>query len=103
MKCGQCGLEIKWKRINGRWHCHNPDGTDHWDLCSQTRFARIKSEGSPYNEKDKHGRYEIGYRHKEYGRKAVERGGTIITGKKYKPVKHRDGCRVTPWEHCDCK
>lgn len=103
MKCGQCGLEIKWKRNNGRWFCFNPDGTDHWDKCSQTQYARIKAEGVKYRKQDSKGRYEAGYRHHEYGDKAVERGGTIKTGKDYRPMKHMDGCRIPPWENCECQ
>lgn len=27
---------------------------------------------------------------------------TTTTGEDYKPVKHKDGCNVPPWEDCGC-
>ena len=39
-KCKKCGLPLAWKTLeNGKWCPTNPDGSDHWDLCSATRNA----------------------------------------------------------------
>lgn len=40
-KCKKCGLPLAWKTLpSGKWCPTNPDGSDHWDLCSATRNAR---------------------------------------------------------------
>ena len=37
--CKKCNLPISFKKIaSGKWCPTNPDGSDHWDLCSETRF-----------------------------------------------------------------
>ena len=37
--CRKCGLPLAFKRMpNGKLRPTNPDGSDHWDLCSQTRW-----------------------------------------------------------------
>lgn len=57
--CGKCGLNVQWVRSgtkpdgNPRWKCVNPDGTEHWDTCSQERTRRVKAEGTPFT--DEHG------------------------------------------------
>lgn len=45
-KCEDCGLELGFRKNgNGRTEPCNPDGSDHWDLCSQTRLQNIKRDG----------------------------------------------------------
>lgn len=41
-QCRKCGSELGWKRVKGKWHPTNPDGSEHWDLCKS--IVR-KSEG----------------------------------------------------------
>lgn len=38
-KCRKCGLSAKWVQVGERWALHNPDGTDHWDLCKEKKNA----------------------------------------------------------------
>lgn len=49
--CNKCGLEIGFRRLpNGKWCPTNPDGSDHWDLCSATWIANMsKSERAAYD------------------------------------------------------
>lgn len=43
--CRKCGLPLGFKRMpSGKLRPTNPDGSDHWDLCSFTRF---KTSGKP--------------------------------------------------------
>ena len=58
--CKQCGLPVHWfKDAKGVWKCHDEGTTtDHWDLCSKTRWERTVREGKPF--KDKKGE---GYEH----------------------------------------
>lgn len=35
--CLKCGLPLSFKKLlNGKWYPTNPDGSEHWDLCSKT-------------------------------------------------------------------
>ena len=98
--CPQCGLPVFWRQENGKWLCRNPDGSDHWDACSQARFERIKAEGEFFA-----GPLEEGYKTR---RKKSGVQFTRLTakdeaiGERYKP----DGCDcgLPPWELCreDC-
>lgn len=49
-----CGLVIRWVKADSgrksRWRCLNPDGTDHWDLCSETRTKIVKTQGVPFTD-----------------------------------------------------
>lgn len=45
-----CGLSVVWMKAGTRWKCLNQDGTDHWDLCSQTRTAIALRDGKPFVE-----------------------------------------------------
>jgi hypothetical protein len=44
--CRNCGLPIKFIQRPGKhgilkWFPANPDGSDHWDLCSERRFKQL--------------------------------------------------------------
>lgn len=51
-KCKDCGLPLAFTKINGKQFPTNPDGSDHWDLCSQTRTAKAMEKGVPFNGRD---------------------------------------------------
>ncbi len=41
--CSKCGLPLVFYRLpNGKACPCNPDGTDHWDLCRNVRYAKAK-------------------------------------------------------------
>lgn len=75
MVCRKCKLPIVWRKENGRWYGENPDGSDHWDLCSKVRSA---------------------------GKVFKEKVAGPFTGKYYKP--DGCDCGLPPWELCkpDC-
>ena len=101
--CKKCGAEVVWVRKHGRLTtCQNPDGSDHWDLCSKRIFDDVKKQGKHFIE---HNGLEIvhGYRSKKYGEKAYLREGTFTIGKGYKPVMHKEDCNVLPWDECQCR
>lgn len=55
MACKRCGLPIRWvqdgqRHGKPRWKCLNPDGSDHWDLCSEARTKRVITEGTPFTD-----------------------------------------------------
>lgn len=101
--CKECGLEVEWKRESGsgRWQCHNAGtDTDHWDLCSKTRAARIKATGIPF--KAKRGKEKVtGYKtpFKRSGEQLTRAEHRPIRGRNYNPTGDCIGCCV-PWEIC---
>lgn len=96
--CKQCGLPVHWTKIGRRWHCHNADGTDHWDRCSQARTARIRRTGVPF-ERTISGTHETGYK------TPLKKSGELLMSIAVPPKgKARTAdCRecVPPWERCD--
>ena len=45
MNCKKCGLKIKFKMLDsGKHYPVNPDGSDHFDICKETR-NKVKSTG----------------------------------------------------------
>jgi hypothetical protein len=97
-----CGLEVRWvqddtrktKRGKPRWRCLNPDGTDHWDLCSKTRTALAKAEGRPFEHHDGEG---VHWRKKD---RYMHRQAKSVVGANYVPSCGE--CNVPPWERCAC-
>lgn len=97
--CAKCGRELAFRRnARGRWEPCNPDGSDHWDLCRQIRYARamkgerIETIDETYyvSPKEKSGTFTV---RKSYG-----------IGKKTKDAlpKVCGRCDVPPWESCEC-
>lgn len=42
--CGKCDLPMGFIELpNGKWRPCNPDGSDHWDVCRDVRYAKAKS------------------------------------------------------------
>jgi hypothetical protein len=91
--CKQCGLSVRWVKAGRRWKCLNPDGSDHWDLCSKTRTQRALAEGTPFQAYDGEG---VTWQEKD---RYMHRQAEPITGEKYTPSC---GCDVPPWEECAC-
>ena len=98
--CKQCGLPVRWVRTAGRWHCHNPDGSDHWDLCSKTRFARVRRTGTPFSER-RLGEDVTGFKTplKASGEALLRVAADVVTGEHYGPTGLCRDC-VPPWEAC---
>jgi hypothetical protein len=42
--CEKCELPLAFTQLeNGKWRPCNPDGSDHWDICRDVRYAKAKS------------------------------------------------------------
>ena len=94
--CKQCGLPVQWTRIDGRWHCHNPDGEDHFDLCSKAKFERIKRTGQYFETKSRDGYVTV---FKSSGVQLVRDAFRPVCGDRYEPTGLCRDC-VPPWEIC---
>lgn len=46
---------MRWVRIGERWHGQNPDGSDHWDLCSQRKLQHFQTHGTEFANKQERG------------------------------------------------
>jgi len=92
--CKTCGSPVTWTKSGDRWLCLNPDGADHWDLCSQLTMARIKATGEHFSTER-----EEGYRTtlKKSGVQLVR-----LSAKSRGPKINNAGCHscVPPWETC---
>ena len=90
--CKQCGLPIRWEKDGERWKCLNPDGSDHWDRCSEERTKRALREGTPFEDRVGDG---VVYNEKK---RYMHIGCDSIRGPRYRP----DGCNCgrPPWELC---
>lgn len=92
--CTKCGLPVVWVKEQGKRKCRNPNGSDHWDLCSQERTKRALRDGIPFKEKRGHGVLHEGKK-KYMGMRAPR-----ARGAKYKPSCGK--CSIPPWEICPC-
>ncbi len=94
--CFECGLDVEWKRDGKRLQCFNPDGSVHWDKCSQERFERIKRTGEYFKTDCAEG-YVTPFKSAgvQYTMLAAGPVGSIDTA----------GCNqcVPPWETCPNK
>jgi len=42
--CAKCRLPMAFMQLaNGKWRPVNPNGSDHWDICRDVRYAKAKS------------------------------------------------------------
>lgn len=97
--CKQCGLEVRWVKIEGKWSCHNADGSDHWDLCSKTRFEKVRSEGKLFQViSGKDNITAEGYRSGRKTQYTMLRPAKSIKGKNY--IDPHCDCGIPPWETC---
>jgi hypothetical protein len=94
--CKKCGGPVDWNQKNGRWHCYNA-GTaiEHWDTCSDRRFAAIKASGKFFEEGA-----TKGYRTmlKKSGVQYTQQSSGVIKAKR--AIVPCNDC-VLPWEVCD--
>jgi hypothetical protein len=88
----QCSSKVLWKQENGTWRCENPDGSDHWDLCSQERWKKISKRGKRFIKEDRSG-YKFNGKEKLDWMKSRE-----IVGEDYK--ESGCNCDIPPWEAC---
>lgn len=84
--CNACGGYVKF--VNRK--PHNEDGTEHWDICKQKQFEKVKKHGTPYRTEN-----ESGYTYKGKRWPTWKRGPRIV-GSEYKP--DICGCGAPPWE-----
>jgi hypothetical protein len=92
--CDKCGLPLGFRENKrGKREPCNPDGTDHWDTCRETRLKHVK-EGKHYRHTENDGTYREGYSNDGVSMD-IGRGGVTIVGKLYRPVPD-DG--TPPWE-----
>lgn len=98
--CKQCGLEVRWLKIKGRWHCWNAGTeTDHFDLCSKAKFERIKRTGVRFEGKRQDGYLTV---FKPSGVQLTRDAAKPVRGSLYAPTGLCRDC-VPPWEICeDC-
>ena len=97
--CKTCGAPIKWVKIGERWHCHNPDGTDHWDLCSKRKWDQVVATGRKFA----HGNNK-GYADSIHGTKYYmkEGGKTENRNKKLPRCNcHLPPLNIPPWDDCE--
>lgn len=98
--CTECGGEVEWLKIKGRWHCHNLDGSDHWDLCSKRKWQQVKETGERF-ENEKPDRHTIvsGYRKSIHGTKLSRDARRPVKGSQYLISGKCKQC-MPPWEIC---
>ena len=92
--CKQCGASVSWVMIEARWHCHNADGTDHWDLCSKLRWEQTKATGVRFDRLR-----EAGYANSVHGTKFERLNAKIRRGSRYKSDRSCGHC-VPAWDVC---
>ena len=96
--CKTCNSKVIWVKEGKRLFCRNPDGSDHWDLCSKLKWDQVKATGTRFESKRK-----SGYKDSIHGTKFDMLAAHVAVGKDYKP----DGCTcgLPPWELCkpDCE
>lgn len=95
--CKECGLSVTWRKDGKTMQCFDPDGSVHWDLCSKTRFDKIRATGKFFETEP-----EAGYKTKlkKSGVQFTRLSATEVIGPKYKPFDHLAGC--IPWDKCKC-
>lgn len=100
-RCKACDLDVVWKkRPDGpggkmAWQCFNPDGSVHWDKCSQEKFKRIQRTGHRFE-----GTRQEGYLTdlKPSGVQLTLERAPIVRSPVRPTGKCRDCC--PPWEVC---
>lgn len=92
--CKQCGADVQWSKIDNRWHCHNADGSDHWDLCSKLRWEQTKATGIRLEDE-----YKAGYRNSVHGTKFERINALVERGSNYREDDRCKQC-VPAWQDC---
>ena len=89
--CKKCGEPVTWERSGKSWRCLNPDGSDHWDLCSKVRTMRQIEAGEHFV--NRRGEGYATSRRRMYTRiSSGVRTGRDFTG--------ACDCTTPPWEQC---
>lgn len=102
-KCKQCGGTITFRKLpNGKWCPTEPNGSDHFDVCSQRRTETFMREGKRFEGVRMDGQIVSGYRIGNEFRAHHRTTGKSITGKLYKPIECAAPCGLPPWEICAC-
>ena len=92
--CKSCGAMVRWTKEGKRWYCYNPDGSDHWDLCSKNRWKQVVMTGERFETPT-----ESGYSSVKHGTKFDHLCKTPpIRGNGYKLDSCT--CGLPPWELC---
>jgi hypothetical protein len=96
--CGDCGLPLAFYRLpNGKACPCNPDGTDHWDLCRDVRYAKAK-QGELVTRRDRKGG---GYVKQWEGAAAKPFKVKVSAGRRRSRLEICDApCGIPPWEVC---
>ena|SRR3990167_7749030 len=100
-ECKRCGHEVRWVKEGKELRCLNPDGADHWDLCSALRWKRIVAAGGRFVQEFADGPVEriSGYESQEFGRNLDQIDMRVIVGPDYRVSGLCKHC-VPPWEVC---
>jgi hypothetical protein len=94
--CRKCGLPLAFKvGPNGKLWPINPDGSDHFDVCSKGRSAHVRKIGRPFETE-----HEAGFIMPDGKRHLTRQSGKAIVGLLHAPSRCASG--VPPWELCSC-
>lgn len=95
--CKECGGLIAWIKIEGRWHCHNANGSDHWDTCSKRKWQQVKDTGVKFEDQRTRDGIVSGFADSIHGTK-LSRHSRPHKG----PSKLSGDCKacVPPWQVC---
>jgi hypothetical protein len=108
-QCAECGAEVDWVQIKGRWYCHNA-GTqiDHWDACSKRKWQQVTKTGARFEGKVmRSSDYSAvgvadGFAHSIHGTKLSRHAIPSKKGDKFRTSEICKNC-IPPWEACgDC-
>lgn len=96
--CQQCGGDVVWTKIDGRWRCFNAGTqTDHWDTCSRRRWQQTVATGERFVSA-----MNSGYARSVHGTKFDRISSGVMRGRDYHPIEHTPTCEAAPWEPCEC-
>jgi len=97
MKCKQCGLNVTWRKVDGKKQCFDAStDTVHWDRCSAERFAKIKATGKRFETETEAGYFTA---LKKCGVQYTKLMAPEIVGEDYRVSGRCKNC-VPPWEVC---
>ncbi len=102
--CNLCGYPIAFARLaNGKLCPTEPDGSSHFDKCSQRRAVIVKRYGKHFTRtgaaSETGNEREEGYKYRGKD-KYVQLDGVLIRGAEYRPPTHE--CPTPPWDECRC-
>ena len=96
--CIKCSLPLGFIKLpNGKWRPCNPDGSDHWDLCRDVRYA-LAMTGQIRTSESLTKAYRRVVTYWDGGIKPFVVEDAMIPLKR-RPLPACDNC-VPPWEAC---